>query len=308
VSQPRIAAFARLANGNVGAARVIEGQATKMGRTLHGIAYNPLQDEIIVTNPYAAAVLVFRGGAQGDAAPIRVIQGPNTKLVFPHSVSIDVHNKEILVADTRRHAVLVYPLEANGDTRPVRVLEGPTTKLFYIVGLAVDPVRNLLVVASKSSSQSGLFIFNRTDNGDVEPRSAISGPKTGLFYPWQMEVYGGKIFVAELKAFWIPPYGFEGDKPRQDLAKDIKIPSPWGTETERQGFIGVWNIEDSGDVGPRAIIKGAASQLIHPAGLALNVKEGEIFTTDSVRNGIFTFLVPQFFAEGATRPTSRNQR
>jgi DNA-binding beta-propeller fold protein YncE len=61
------------------------------------------------------------------------------------------------------------------------------------------------------------------------------------------------------------------------------------------GFIGVWNITDSGDVPPSAIIKGPFSQLLHPTGLAINPKHGEIYVSDSVRNGIFTFVMPQIF-------------
>ena len=31
---------------------------------------------------------------------------------------------------------------------------------------------------------------------------------------------------------------------------------------------------------------------MHPTGLALNPKDGEIYVTDSIRNGLFTYLVP----------------
>ena len=43
-------------------------------------------------------------------------------------------------------------------------------------------------------------------------------------------------------------------------------PSPW--DPEKTGFIGVWNVTDNGDVPPRGIIKGPASGLIWPAGIA----------------------------------------
>jgi len=47
---------------------------------MHDVRYDALHDEIFVTNPFAEAILVFRGGASGEEPPIRVIQGPHTQL------------------------------------------------------------------------------------------------------------------------------------------------------------------------------------------------------------------------------------
>jgi len=93
VTQPRIAVFARLANGQAAPARIISGQNTRLGRTIHGLAYNPIRDEIVVPNALADAVLVFRADASGSERPVRVIQGPHTRLVTPHSVSLDLQNR-----------------------------------------------------------------------------------------------------------------------------------------------------------------------------------------------------------------------
>jgi hypothetical protein len=269
--------------------RVIEGQATKMGRTMHGIAYNPVPDEIIVGNPLAATVLVFRGGANGNEAPVRKIQGPQTRLVYPHAVNIDVKNQEILVMDRGARAVLVFPWDANGDVAPLRIIQGPKTTLQTVVGAAVDPERNLLVV---SGNPAGLYIFNRTDNGDVAPRAVIAGPKTGFAnFPWQVQVHQGKIYAAIENAFYRPFYA--NVNLRAGVSQDAEILSPW--RSDRLGFIGVWKITDNGDVPPMAIIKGPASGLVHTAGVAINVKDKEIYAVDSVRNGLFTFLVPEFF-------------
>jgi DNA-binding beta-propeller fold protein YncE len=275
--------------------RVIEGQATKLGRTMHGIDYNPVRDEIVVGNPMAAAVLVFRGGAKGDAAPIRVIQGSNTKLVFPHSAVWDTQNNEIIVGDPGGRRVLVFAGDANGNVAPLRMIEGPQSKLNYVVGLAVDPMRNLLVVSSGAHTNgvTGLFIFNRTANGDVEPRAVIAGPKTGFLHTWQLQVdsEAGKIFVADVyhESF----YAYKVDKLRPNIGEIREIPSPWSSKL--LGFIGVWNITDHGDVPPSAMIKGPLSGLIHPGGLALNIKDKEIIVAESVRNGVFIFSAPQFF-------------
>ena len=304
MSQPRIATFARLANGNIAPKRIIAGQETRLARTMHGIAYNEERDEIIVPNPVAAAVLVFRGGAKGAEEPIRVIQGAKTQFSYPHSVNVDVKNKEILVGDPGGRKVLVFPMDADGDVAPLRVIQGPKTGLGYVVSMDVDTVNDLLIVSSNALGSSfdahgghkGILFFNRTDNGNVEPKKVISGPKTGIHEgSWQIHVDSqrGKIFLAIGNVInYRPRYGL--DKLR-DWAKNAVIRSPWGSE--RLGFVGMWNISDEGDVAPRAIIRGPVSGLVHPAGLAVNKEDMEIIVTDSVRNGVYVYSVPDFFDE-----------
>ena len=271
-------------------ARVIAGQGTRLGRTIHGIAYNDVRDEIITVNPLAAAVLAFRGDAEGEAAPLRVIQGPRTRFILPHAVSIDPQNREIIVGD-RESQIVVFPDTADGNVTPTRVLRGPKTKLAFVVGTAVDPVRNLLFVANTGPGATGVLIFDRTATGDVPPRGMISGPKTGLTYPWEVRVFGDKLFVAGTKSTYRMPYDRGELHPRADLAS---VPaSPWSSDT--LGFIGVWNITDCGDVPPREIIRGPVSGLIHPTGLAIDPAHAELYASDSVKNGVFAYLVPNFF-------------
>lgn len=293
MSQPRIATFARLANGNVEPKRVIEGQATKLARTIHGIDYNPVRDEIVATNPLASSVLVFRGGANGEEPPLRVIQGPKTKLIDPTAAHVDVKNKEIIISDSDGSQILVFAEDANGDVAPKRIIKGPNTKLGYVCPLAVDPVNDLLVVSNRTytDQSKGLFIFNRTDNGDVAPRAVIAGPKTGIVFPFQVQIHNGRIFVALLNVQTAPIYSLVSI--REGIKPDVELKSPWRSDV--LGAIAVWDVTDNGDVPPRAIIKGAISGIIHPGGVAINPKEGEVYAVDSVRNGLFSYLVPTFF-------------
>ena len=295
MSQPRIAAFARLANGNVAPARVIQGQLTRLSRTTHGIAYDATNDEIVAPNPLAAAIVIFRGGATGEEAPVRTIQGARSGLSRPETVAVDEKNNEIIVGDPGDRRVLVY--RRDGDQAPIRTIEGPKTRLLQIVGVAVDPVRDLLVVSSYSrlpGGVTGLLIFGRTDQGDVAPRRVIAGPRTGLTRLRQiaLDPDTGRIYVAAINNEYLPPY--DVDKPRAGLDPDADLPSPWNTGTE--GFIGVWDDQtDDGDVAPRAIIKGRSTGIVHPAGVAFNARDGEVIAPDAIWNGLFTFLKPELF-------------
>ena len=268
--------------------RVITGQGSKLGRTIHGLAYDPVHDEIVVPNALADAILVFRGNANGDEPPIRVIQGSCTKLVTPHSVSLDLEQGEILVASLTGKRINVFRWDANGNAAPVRMITGPQTQLGHVVGIAVDPVQNLMAVANSED----ILVFNRADDGNVAPRARIAGPKTGITdEPWQMQFYEGKIYLAASNHLHVNLYSGVTLKETSKVVPD----DPWLNPT--LGFVGIWNITDNGDVPPRAMIRGPFSGLLHPVGLALNPTDGEIYVSDSVRNGILSFLVPDLFAQ-----------
>src|SRR3990172_515276 len=94
---------------------------------MHDIRYDALHDEILVGNPFAQAILVFRGGFNGEEAPLRVIQGPHTQLDTPDRLEVDAVHNEIYVHEGDR--ILIFPRDGKGDVAPLRVLRGPDTQL-----------------------------------------------------------------------------------------------------------------------------------------------------------------------------------
>jgi hypothetical protein len=286
VSEPRISAFARLANGNAKPTRVIAGQTARVSRTMHGIFYDPTHDEIVVPVALGGAVLTLPGGADGGSPPLRVLQGPATGLVQPDTLYVDVPHDEMIV-DSGDDSVLVFPRTASGNVAPIRKLGGPRTQIRNIYGMSVDSVHNLIVVANRvdtggRESSDGILIFNRTDSGDVSPRAVIAGPRTGIIKIRQVVVdeERGQIFATIKNNF-----------ENYDIAQER--PSPWNPD--KTGFIGVWSINDSGDVPPRGVIKGPASGLVWPAGVAINPRNHEVYTIDSVSNALFMFHMPELF-------------
>ncbi|HEX9367712.1 MAG TPA: hypothetical protein VF921_13870 [Vicinamibacterales bacterium] len=286
MSEPRISAFARLANGNAKPTRVIAGQTARVSRTMHGIFYDPAHDEIVVPVALGGAVLTLPGGADGGAAPLRVLQGPKTGLVQPDTLYVDVAHDEMIV-DSGDDSVLVFPRTANGDVAPIRRIGGPATRIRNIYGMTVDSVHNLIVVANRvdlggRASEDGILIFNRTDTGDVAPRAVIAGPRTGIIKIRQVVVdeERGQIFATIKNNF--ENYAFEQERP-----------SPW--DPDKTGFIGVWSITDNGDVPPRGVIKGPATGLVWPAGVAINPANHEVYAIDSVSNALFMFNMPELF-------------
>ena len=112
---------------------------------MHGLSYDEIHDEFTVPQQFAQAILTFAGGAEGETAPLRVIQGSNTRLEAPDRVAVDAVNNEIYVPEGNK--ILVYDRMANGNVAPKRAIEGPDAGL-GMDAVAIDPINNFLLVAA----------------------------------------------------------------------------------------------------------------------------------------------------------------
>ena len=277
MAHPQIAIFARLAKGGDAPKRLLAGQDTKLSRTMHDIRYDQVHDEFIVTNPFAEAILVFAGNANGNQAPLRIIQGPKTMMTGADRVEVDPIHDEIFIPAAGQ--VLVFPRTANGDVAPIRVLKGPDTKLRTgSASAAVDPVHNLLVVGTGGTARRGpnalgsILIFNRTDDGNTKPLRMIKGPKSQIIRINQMAVYPPRKFVVATQPG-------EGD------------------EMEPEGvYVGVWSLDDNGDVPPLwRINAGAKSAMKKARGVAIDPKNKELILADMRLNAVLTYYFPEMF-------------
>lgn len=284
MAHPQIAVFARLAKENAQPTRVLAGQPTLLSRTMHDIRYDAVHDEIFVNNPFAQAILVFRGSARGEEPPIRIIQGPHTRLEGQvDRLDIDPVHNELYIPNHEK--ILVFPRDGNGDVAPLRIITGPDTKLSEVESLAVDPVHNVIVAAGarpptapgqgQSQADQGeggaLLIFNRADSGNVKPLGIIQGPKTRIVRINQIQIQPTKGWIIAAQ-----PGKYE--------------------EQEPEGvFVGVWSIHDNGDVPPRWFIGGPKSQMKKPRGVALNAKNKELIVADMRLNTVLTYYFPEIF-------------
>jgi hypothetical protein len=272
VAHPQIAVFARLAKDNTKPLRKIEGQRTMLGRTMHGIAYDGVHDEILVPQPFAQAVLIFSGSISGEQPPTRYIQGPLTQLSNLDKVEIDPVHNEVFVPDGDK--ILVFSRTANGNVAPLRVMKMP--KDVHVDADAVDYVNNVVIASSDAYTFSQgkppkLLIFNRTDDGDVTPKGVIAGPKTMLTgtFGIRADPAKGLVLVCMNGPVTVGPY--EG------------------------AFVGVWSINDSGDVPPRWTIGGPNQSLKQPRGVDLDVKNKSVVVSDKVLNSVLTYYFPEIF-------------
>ena len=243
-----------------------------LSRTMHDIRYNPIDDEILVPNPFSNAILTFRGGADGQEAPVRFIQGPNTDLNGPDRLAIDVVHREIFVPN--RGGVLVFPLDGKGDVRPKRAVRGPDTQIEGS-SIAVDPVHDLFAVTGRDRA---ILVFDRMANGNAKPLHIIRGPDTQIDRINQMAIYPeGKLLV-------------------------VAMPGVQGDMEPPRVFVGMWSLDDDEDVAPKWTITGKQTGLKKPFAVALNPEHKEIYVTDMRLNGVMAFSVPEIFQPVVAAP------
>jgi hypothetical protein len=235
---------------------------------MHSIAYDPIHDEYTVPQPFSQALLTFRGGSNGEEAPVRIIQGPHTMLEDPERLDVDYVNNEIIVP--LGESILVFPRGQGGDVAPIRVLKGPDTTL-GAEAVGVDTVHNLLIATGVG--KDGLFfrIFDRTAQGNTKPLRLIGGKKSGFGR------IGGPFAVYSPKG-WI-----------------IQTVRGAGLLASEEAFMGIWSVEDSGDVPPRWTIGGPHGVFRMPRGVAIDEKHKSIIASDKRLNSVLTFYFPEAF-------------
>ena len=270
MAHPQIAAFARLADKNAKPIRKIEGQKTLLGRTMHGLTYDEIHDEFTVPQQFSQSILTFRGGADGEEAPIRIIGGSKTRLVAPDRVAVDAVNNEIYAPEG--DVILVYNRMDNGNVAPKRTIEGPNAGK-QLDAIAIDPVNNLVIVGAgggggSRESETRFLVFERTASGDAKPLLNVKGPRS----------LGGPFTIYPQKKLI-----FATNRPFNDaLASDVS-------------YLGVWSYEKNSEAPPLYTIGGPKGVFEMPRGVVLDVKNKSIIASDKRHNSVLTFRVPELF-------------
>jgi DNA-binding beta-propeller fold protein YncE len=284
VAQPRIATYSATADGNVAPTRIIEGQNTRLNRTVHAIGYDELHDEIVVQSNIGQAILTFRGGANGNEAPIRIIQGPKTLLRDPQTIFLDPVNNEIYAMNMAvDDTLLVFDRMAQGDVAPKRILKTPGA----IAGVgAADPVSNLLFVSGRGSN--GVLVYERTASGEAKPLRTLGG------------VRGASRIVVHppTRRVVVTTSGGGGDGGPGGRGDD--------SEPVPTAYVAVLDQDATGNVGPLWTV--AKGHLYMPRGLTLDPKKKTVIVSDKFKNSVMTFSLPEMYEPRGPRETARAAR
>ena len=223
--------FTRDQEGNVPPTRQLHTGSEVRGR---GLAVDSVNNELFVTSQHNAAIVVFRKYAEGEEAPLRLIQGDRTELGNPHGIAVDTQNdliyvtnhgqassrpiagndpatrprpnmplgRNVAIPGTGRFfapSITVYDRTASGDTPPLRKIEGPRTQLNWPAGIATDPNRGELFVANDTGN--AILVFSSDASGNVAPIRVIEGADTSLDSP------GGIFLDTTNDELWVSNYG-----------------------------------------------------------------------------------------------------
>jgi DNA-binding beta-propeller fold protein YncE len=123
------------------------------------------------------SITVYRRDATGNAAPLRVIEGPATGFNWPTGLAFDAARRELYVANDMGPSILVFDADAHGNVAPKRILKGRRTGLTNPTGVALDPKNGELWVAN-FGGHSGT-VYDLTASGDTPPKRTIRNAPAG---------------------------------------------------------------------------------------------------------------------------------
>ena len=268
---------------------------------------------IYVANSATNTISVYAANASGNASPIAVIGGSNTRLADPIGIALDATDK-IYVLNASTSSVTVYaPLNGVGvlNEAPIAAIGGSKTQLLSPADIAVTGggeiyVANHLGGPSKPRrfAPGVVTIYAAGSNGNVAP-TAIRGVATGLVDPFAIALdSANNIYVAndigstKLVA-WDPsivafPAGSTGEaaffESVNGLAAGLYYPEgiavdssgnmyTEGTSTASSG-ISLFAAGSYGNVAPIATIVGADTGLAGPNRLVLD-SSNDLYVSNS---------------------------
>lgn len=214
----------RNARGNVKPTRKLHTPMASFG-----IAADEESQNLLMTIQDDHAVVSFKKNAKDLEGPVRLLQGPHTKMGDPHGITIDTKTGLMYVTNwgttnerkqtgpprfghalwpvgrndnipgTGRFeppSITVYAKDASGDTAPIRVIQGPKTGLDWPTSIAVHPDRGEIFVANDTADT--VTVYRTTDNGDVAPIRVLKGPKSMIKNPTgvALDLVNNELWVA----------------------------------------------------------------------------------------------------------------
>lgn len=123
------------------------------------------------------SIAVYPENAAGDTKPLRLIQGPNTRLAWPSGIDVDTARDEILVANNGDDSILFFKRSDAGNVAPVRVIKGTQTGINRPISVAIDKKNNELWVANFGDHTA--VVFDLKASGNAKPKRILRNAPKG---------------------------------------------------------------------------------------------------------------------------------
>ena len=283
-TRDKLVIFGAGATGDVAPIRQIE---TPHGT--FGVTVDHLHQEVMLTVQHDSAIVVYRKNANGNAAPIRSIQGDRSGLADPHGIALDPRDDVMFVANY-------------GSTHNVDGSLTPRTGV-PSGGKGRDREnwpwgREYSVPGSGTIGEPTITVYSRTARGNTPPVRVISGPNTQLNWPTGLafDTERRELFVANDMGPSILVFDANASgnvAPKRVLkGPNTQLANPTGVFVDTKNrelwvanFGGhsatVYDVDASGNVRPKRVIRNAppsAPSLMigNPGAVAFDTKREQL--------------------------------
>ncbi len=283
-TQDHLVVFSNEQVGNIAPSREIHTPHGTFGITVDEVA-----QEVFLTVQHDSAIVVYRKGASGEDAPLRMLQGEHTRLADPHGIALDPKRGVMFVSNhgsTHQSSVNAADyLSAKEKEERAKLVNWPLDRDFAVPG-------------SGRTLPPAITVYAKNASGDAAPLRVIQGARTGLNWPTGIAVDSerGDVYVTNDTTDSILVFGADasGDVAPKRVLKGAKtgLKNPTGLALDLQhNELWVANFGDhtatayrlnaQGDVAPlrtvRAAADGVPSLMIgNPGAVAFDTKREEI--------------------------------
>ncbi len=184
--------YRKTAVGNEKPLRTLRGPRTHLGSP-YGIAVDTKRNLLFVASHgnfgdrragesgpryETSLITVYPQDVDGNTAPLRLIQGPKTRLNWPALMFVDEERGELYVANDGDDSILIFRETDEGDIAPSRVVKGPKTNLKNPSSVYIDAKNNELVVSNLGNHS--ITVYPRNASGNVAPLRTIRSAPQGM--------------------------------------------------------------------------------------------------------------------------------
>jgi sugar lactone lactonase YvrE len=238
-----ITVYPGFTGGNVAPAFFIRGNLTQLSDP--SMILLDRTGAVFVTNPSTNRIVAFAAGLNTNVYPSLWIQGGATNLSQPNGIALDAAGN-IFVANTGNNTITAYVPVATttvpANEAPFLTISGSSTGLNAPFGLAFDTLGQLWV---GNQGNNTIEVFAAGAFGNAAPVLTFSGASTQLNHPQQISFDASQqLDVANL------------DSGAGSIEVFPPLPFPLPT---------------NGNIAPRLVISGPATQLSAPVGVAASL-------------------------------------
>lgn len=146
-----------------------------------GVTFSPDGKYIATANSLVNTVTFYKrvgdDGAVFEQVPAFSIEGPNSKLNYPHDIAFSPDGRHLAVANRMANSITIYARDESGEsfiTTPIAVIKGRLSKVGNPDSVRYSPVDNVIAVANLHNSTITLYRYEG-DEYDTKPFQTITG-------------------------------------------------------------------------------------------------------------------------------------